>query len=77
MGPLLARIAPMLATLAVLVVAISVLMPGFLDVSIANGRLYGSPVDVLNRGAPAAPAPEHDDVSLCIYTNRNIVVEEL
>ena len=54
MGPLLARIAPMLATLAVLVVAISVLMPGFLDVSIANGRLYGSPVDVLNRGAPVA-----------------------
>ena len=54
MGPLLARIAPMLATLAVLVVAITVLMPGFLDVSIANGRLYGSPVDVLNRGAPVA-----------------------
>ena len=54
MGQLFARIAPMLATLVVLVIAITVLMPGFLDISIANGRLYGSPVDVLNRGAPVA-----------------------
>ena len=50
----LARILPMLATLALLVAAITVVSPGFLDISVANGRLYGSPIDVLNRGAPVA-----------------------
>lgn len=50
----LARMLPMLATLALLVAVISFVSPGFLDVSVANGRLYGSPVDVLNRGAPVA-----------------------
>ena len=50
----LQRILPMLATLVLLVLAISVVSPGFLDVSVANGRFYGSPIDVLNRGAPVA-----------------------
>src|SRR5690606_12604074 len=27
---------------------------GFFDVSVANGRLYGSLIDILNRGAPVA-----------------------
>ncbi|MFD1881789.1 ABC transporter permease [Paracoccus pacificus] len=48
------RILPMLATLAILVIAISIVSPNFLDISLANGRLYGSPIDVLNRGAPVA-----------------------
>jgi ribose/xylose/arabinose/galactoside ABC-type transport system permease subunit len=48
------RIAPQLITLAVVVAMIGIVFPGFFDVSIANGRLYGSPIDILNRGAPVA-----------------------
>jgi len=48
------RIAPQLITLAVVVAMIGIVFPGFFDTSIANGRLYGSPVDILNRGAPVA-----------------------
>ncbi|WP_187972743.1 ABC transporter permease [Aquibium microcysteis] len=50
----LRRIAPQLAILAGILVLISVFFPGFFDVRIANGRLYGSPIDILNRGAPVA-----------------------
>lgn len=48
------RIAPQIATLAVVLVMIAVVFPGFFDLSFANGRLYGSPIDILNRGAPVA-----------------------
>ena len=50
----LRRIAPPLATLAVVLLMIALVFPSFFDVSFANGRLYGSPIDVLNRGAPVA-----------------------
>lgn len=45
---------PQLITLAVIVGLISVMFPGFFTISIANGRLYGIPIDILNRGAPVA-----------------------
>ncbi|MCR5858143.1 ABC transporter permease [Mesorhizobium sp. J428] len=48
------RVAPQLLTLAVVVAMIGVVFPGFFDISFANGRLYGSPIDILNRGAPVA-----------------------
>lgn len=50
----LRRIAPQLVTLAAVVALIAIVFPGFFDIRIANGRLYGSPIDVLNRGAPVA-----------------------
>ena len=50
----LRRILPQLVTLALVVGLISIMFPGFFDISIANGRLYGSPIDILNRGAPVA-----------------------
>ncbi|TDH37628.1 ABC transporter permease [Pseudohoeflea suaedae] len=50
----LRRIAPQLITLAFVLALISVMFPGFFNISIANGRLYGSPIDILNRGAPVA-----------------------
>lgn len=48
------RIWPQLLTFAVIVGLISIMFPGFFEISIANGRLYGSPIDILNRGAPVA-----------------------
>lgn len=48
------RIAPQLATLAGVLLLISIVFPGFYEISIANGRLYGSLIDILNRGAPVA-----------------------
>ena len=53
-GRFFRRIAPQLVTLAFVLGLISVFFPGFFDISIANGRLYGSPIDILNRGAPVA-----------------------
>ncbi|MBL0934662.1 MAG: ABC transporter permease [Rhizobiaceae bacterium] len=50
----LRRIAPQIATLAAVVALIAFVFPGFFDISLANGRLYGSPIDILNRGAPVA-----------------------
>jgi simple sugar transport system permease protein len=50
----LRRIAPQVATLAVVLALIGLVFPGFFDISIANGRLYGTPIDILNRGAPVA-----------------------
>ncbi|MDW9720949.1 ABC transporter permease [Sinorhizobium meliloti] len=46
------RLLPQLIALAAIVVAISIVFPGFLNLQIQNGRLYGSMVDILNRGAP-------------------------
>ncbi|MCR4266907.1 ABC transporter permease [Nitratireductor sp. ZSWI3] len=51
---ILRRVAPQLLTLAAVLGLIALVHPGFFDVSIANGRLYGSAIDILNRGAPVA-----------------------
>lgn len=52
--PTLVRLLPQIITLiAVLVLNVS-LFPSFFDLSFQNGRLYGSVIDVLNRGAPVA-----------------------
>lgn len=50
----LRRILPQLLTLAAVLVLISLVFPGFFSIRFANGRLYGSPIDILNRGAPVA-----------------------
>lgn len=50
----LRRLAPQLVALALVLAAISLIAPGFLDVTFQNGRLYGSPIDVLVRAAPVA-----------------------
>ncbi|MEI2298568.1 ABC transporter permease [Ensifer sp. MJa1] len=46
------RLLPQLIALAVIVAAVSLVFPGFFHLEIQNGRLYGSLVDILNRGAP-------------------------
>ncbi|QDY70880.1 ABC transporter permease [Qingshengfaniella alkalisoli] len=48
------RILPQLLTLAAVLAMVAMVFPGFFEISIATGRLYGSPVDILNRGAPVA-----------------------
>jgi ribose/xylose/arabinose/galactoside ABC-type transport system permease subunit len=53
-GGFFRRFAPQLITLAVVLTLNTLLFPGFLDIGIANGRLYGSLIDILNRGAPVA-----------------------
>jgi galactofuranose transport system permease protein len=50
----LRRVAPQLAALIVIVTLVSLISPGFLSVTYQNGRLYGSLIDVLVRGAPVA-----------------------
>ncbi|TKT74430.1 ABC transporter permease [Aquamicrobium sp. LC103] len=50
----LRRITPQLVTLAAVLASIAIVFPGFFEISIANGRLYGSAIDILNRGAPVA-----------------------
>lgn len=50
----LARFAPQLIALAVILGLNAIVFPGFFDIQIQNGRLYGSVIDVLNRGAPVA-----------------------
>ncbi|MCA1366910.1 ABC transporter permease [Bradyrhizobium sp. BRP14] len=48
----LTRLLPQLIALATIVAAVSIVFPGFLNLEIQNGRLYGSLIDILNRGAP-------------------------
>jgi len=43
---------PQLTVLAVIALTINFISPGFFHVSIQNGRLFGSLIDVLYRGAP-------------------------
>jgi galactofuranose transport system permease protein len=50
----LRRLAPQLIALALVLAGVSVIAPGFLHVTFQNGRLYGSPIDVLVRAAPVA-----------------------
>ncbi len=52
--PHLVRLAPQFAVLVAVVLLISLAFPDFLKLQIQNGRVYGSLVDVLNRGAPVA-----------------------
>lgn len=51
---LLKRVAPQLIALAALILLVTLVYPGFLDISFNNGRLVGPVVDVLKRGAPVA-----------------------
>jgi len=48
------RLAPQLVALLVVLLLNFSFFPQFLDVIVQNGRLYGSIIDVLNRGAPVA-----------------------
>lgn len=48
------RLLPQVAALAVILLMISFAFPDFFRLEIQNGRLYGSLVDILNRGAPVA-----------------------
>ncbi len=51
---LLIRLAPQLIALAVILTLNFIMFPQFFNVVIQNDRLYGSLIDVLNRGAPVA-----------------------
>lgn len=48
------RAAPQLAALGLLLLANWIVFPGFFSLSLAEGRLTGGVIDVLNRGAPVA-----------------------
>lgn len=48
------RLAPQLVALAVILLLNVLAFPNFFDIGVQNGRLYGSLIDVLNRGAPVA-----------------------
>lgn len=51
---LLARLMPQIVALVIILVLISLVFPAFFSIEFQNGRLYGSVIDVLNRGAPVA-----------------------
>jgi simple sugar transport system permease protein len=48
------RLLPQFIALAIILGLVSIAFPGFFNVQIQNGRLYGSLIDILNRGAPVA-----------------------
>ncbi|MBL1420585.1 MAG: ABC transporter permease [Alphaproteobacteria bacterium] len=50
----LKRYAPQLTTLAIVLLLNYLVFPDFFKIEIANGKLYGTLIDVLNRGAPVA-----------------------
>ncbi len=50
----LRRAAPQLVALAIILLLNFLAFPGFFHIEMQNGRLYGSVIDVLNRGAPVA-----------------------
>jgi simple sugar transport system permease protein len=54
MNALIRRILPQIITLAIVLLLNVILFHDFFNISIQNGRLYGSVIDVLNRGAPVA-----------------------
>jgi simple sugar transport system permease protein len=54
LNALLTRLAPQIIALAVILLLNFIMFPQFFNVVVQNGRLYGSLVDVLNRGAPVA-----------------------
>ena len=51
---LLLRLTPQLIALAAVLLLNFLVSPGFFHIEIQNDRLYGSLIDVLNRGAPVA-----------------------
>ena len=48
------RLLPQIAALAIILLVVSIAFPSFFRLVIQNGRLYGSVIDILNRGAPVA-----------------------
>lgn len=48
------RLFPQFVALALILLLIRLVFPDFFSLEIQNGRLYGSLVDILNRGAPVA-----------------------
>ena len=50
----LRRLAPQLIALIVILLLNVLAFPDFFNIGVQNGRLYGSLIDVLNRGAPVA-----------------------
>ena len=50
----LLRLLPQLIALAAILLLNFIMFPQFFHLEIQNGRLYGSLIDVLNRGAPVA-----------------------
>jgi len=48
------RLAPQIIALAIILALITAIAPGFLTISMQNGRIYGSLVDILVRAAPVA-----------------------
>lgn len=48
------RLLPQVAALALILMMVSIAFPGFFRLEMQNGRLYGSVIDILNRGAPVA-----------------------
>ena len=54
LNALLTRLAPQIIALAVILLLNFIMFPQFFNVIVQNGRLYGSLIDVLNRGAPVA-----------------------
>ncbi|WP_082510394.1 MULTISPECIES: ABC transporter permease [unclassified Rhizobium] len=51
---LLARLMPQIVALIIILALIRLVFPAFFAIEFQNGRLYGSVIDVLNRGAPVA-----------------------
>lgn len=54
MIPALKRLMPQLIAFAALIALVTVFYPGFLSVSVNDGRLVGPLIDVIKRGAPVA-----------------------
>lgn len=52
--PTLKRILPQLVILAIVLMLNFIVFPDFFKIEFKNGRLFGSLIDVLNRGAPTA-----------------------
>lgn len=50
----LRRFLPQVIALIVILALTTAMFPDFLDLTMQNGRLYGSLIDILNRGAPVA-----------------------
>ncbi len=48
------RLLPQFVALALILVLIRLVFPDFFSIEVQNGRLYGSLIDILNRGAPVA-----------------------
>ncbi|WP_337266649.1 ABC transporter permease [Oryzifoliimicrobium ureilyticus] len=51
---ILRRIAPQIITLAIIIALNFIMFPQFFNLVVQNDRLYGSLIDVVNRGAPVA-----------------------